>query len=100
MLAVTGATGQVGGRVAARLARMGLPQRVIVRDIAQAPVLPRADSVPASSYADAEAMRRALDGVDALFLVSARDRFGVNHISAKNNRPPPPYDRLEQHRAA
>jgi uncharacterized protein YbjT (DUF2867 family) len=45
-------------------------------------------------------MRRALTGISKLFLVSARDRFGVAHISAKNNVPPPPYDRLQQHQAA
>lgn len=35
MLAVTGASGQVGGRVAARLANLGRKQRLIVRDPAQ-----------------------------------------------------------------
>jgi NAD(P)H dehydrogenase (quinone) len=98
MLAVTGATGQVGGRVAARLASMGLPQRLIVRDASRAPVVSGAGIALASSYGDAAAMYRALLGIDTLFLVSARDRFGVNHMSAKNNTPPPQYDRLEQHR--
>jgi NAD(P)H dehydrogenase (quinone) len=100
MLAVTGATGQVGGRVAARLARRGLPQRLIVRDASRVPILPHAEIVQASSYGHAAAMRRALVGVSTLFLVSARDRFGVNHISAKSHTPPPQYDRLEQHRIA
>jgi uncharacterized protein YbjT (DUF2867 family) len=45
-------------------------------------------------------MRRALSGIDTLFLVSARDRFGVAHQSARNGVPPPRYDRLEQQRAA
>ena len=40
MLAVTGATGQIGGRVAVRLALLGLPQRLIVRDPSRAPRLP------------------------------------------------------------
>jgi NAD(P)H dehydrogenase (quinone) len=99
-LAVTGATGQIGSRVAYRLAKLGLAQRLIVRDPARAPFLPRAEIVQASSYGDAAAMRQALAGVKALFLVSARDRFGVAHISAKNKTTPPPYDRFQQQRTA
>lgn len=100
MLAVTGATGQVGRRVAARIAALGLAQRLVVRDPARAPLLPGAEIAAASSYDDAPAMRRALYGVDTLFLVSARDRFGVAHQSARNGVPAPRYDRLEQQRAA
>jgi uncharacterized protein YbjT (DUF2867 family) len=74
-----------------------LPQRLIVRDASRAPILPHAEIVQASSYGDAAPMRRALVGVSTLFLVSARDRFGVNHISAKSHTPPPQYDRFEQH---
>jgi NAD(P)H dehydrogenase (quinone) len=100
MLAVTGATGEVGGRIAARLAKLGLAQRLIVRDPARAPHLPRAESACASSYGDSIAMRQALSGIETLFLVSARDRFGVNRISALNHVPPPPYDRRQQQFAA
>jgi len=100
VLAVTGATGEVGRRVAYRLAGLGLNQRLIVRDSARAPHLPGAEIVQASSYGDAAAMSRALTGVETLFLVSARDRFGVAHISAKNHMPPPQYDRLQQQRNA
>lgn len=96
MIAVTGATGEVGGRVAARLSGLGLAQRLIVRDPARALRLPRAEIVQASSYGDAAGMSRALAGIETLFLVSARDRFGVAQISAKNHTPPPPYDRLQQ----
>ena len=100
MLAVTGATGQIGSRVASGLAALGLTQRLIVRDSARAPILPGAEVVQASSYGDFAAMLRALTDVHTLFLVSARDRFGIAHISAKNHTIPPPYDRLQQHRAA
>ena len=96
MLAVTGATGQLGGRVARRLARLGLKQRIIVRDPSRMPSLPGAEIVGVHSYGDAESMRPALKGIKTLFLVSARDRFGVAHISAKNRVNPPPYDRLQQ----
>jgi NAD(P)H dehydrogenase (quinone) len=97
MLGITGATGQVGGRIAASLAAVGLPQRLIVRDAARAPRLPGVEVVEASSYGDRAAMVRALSGVDRLFLVSARDRFGVAHMAAKNGAPPPrSYDRLKE----
>ena len=39
-LAVTGSTGEVGGRVAARLAKLGVEQRLVVRDPERAPMLP------------------------------------------------------------
>ena len=100
MLAVAGATGQLGSRVASRLARMGVTQRLIVRDSARAQVLSGAEVVEASCYGDTGAMLRALTGVRTLFLISARDRFGVNHAHARNHQLPPPYDRLQQHRAA
>ncbi len=96
MLAITGATGELGGRVAKRLAGLGLAQRVIVRDPSRMPHLPGAEIVQATSYGDADSIGQALKGIKTLFLVSARDRFGVAHISAKNRMKPPPYDRLQQ----
>ena len=39
MIAVTGASGVVGGRVARRPAARGLPLRLVVRDAARAPEL-------------------------------------------------------------
>ena len=100
MLAVTGASGELGGRVATRLAGLPVPLRLIVRESARAPVLPGVEVVEASSYGDVTAMFRALTGVRILFLVSARDRFGVAHLSAMNRTVPPPYDRLQQQRIA
>jgi NAD(P)H dehydrogenase (quinone) len=96
VLAIAGAGGQVGRRVAERLAVLGLAQRLIVRDPSRAPRVPGAETAIAASYGDAVSMQRALTGVHKLFLVSARDRFGVAHISAKNGVKPPPYDRLQQ----
>ena len=60
-LAITGSTGQLGGRVARRLADAGVPQRLLVRDPARAPQLPGATAVRAS-YGDADAVRAALEG--------------------------------------
>jgi len=71
LIGVTGATGEVGGRVARRLAERGRRQRLVARDPSRAPRLDGAEVVSASRYGDAEQMRSALDGVDALFLVSA-----------------------------
>ncbi len=100
MIAVTGAAGKLGGRVAARLAKLGIRQRLIVRDPARAPNLPGAEVACASSYGDPSAMGRALAGVDTLLLVSARDKFGILLMSALKKETPPPYDRLQQHLTA
>jgi NAD(P)H dehydrogenase (quinone) len=72
-LAITGSTGEIGGRVAARLAGRGIQQRLVVRDASRAPSLPGAAVVTASGYGDAAQMRAALEGADALFLVSGSE---------------------------
>ena len=81
--AVSGASGGVGGRVAARLASLGHPQRLIVRDEGRAPELPGAE-VARASYEDPEAMRRALDGVGTFFMVSASEAINRvrQHVAA------------------
>lgn len=71
-IAVTGATGQLGGRVARRLAAAGVAQRLLVRDISRAPALPGATPVRAP-YADRDAVRGALAGVETVFLVSGSE---------------------------
>ena len=73
MIGVAGATGGLGGRIAARLAARGVEQRQIVRDPARALSLPGAEVVQGGDYGDGEAMRRALEGVDVLFLPSAAE---------------------------
>jgi NAD(P)H dehydrogenase (quinone) len=73
LIAVTGATGAVGGRVARRLAELGVIQRLVVRDPARAPRLIGAQVVWGGSYGDGDQFGRALDGVETLFLVSARE---------------------------
>jgi uncharacterized protein YbjT (DUF2867 family) len=76
LVAVTGATGRVGGRVARHLADAGMAQRLLVRDAARAPLLDGAD-VAVAAYSDTEAVRRALEGVEVVLMVSAsesRDR--------------------------
>jgi NAD(P)H dehydrogenase (quinone) len=78
MIGITGASGGMGTRVAERLATE--PIRLIVRDAARAPSA-GAEVREASSYGARDEMRAALDGVDTLFLIPARESA----------------DRLEQH---
>ncbi|MDO4899642.1 SDR family oxidoreductase [Actinomyces sp.] len=79
-IAVTGATGKVGGRVAELLHDADLRQRLLVRNPLKAPAW--ADDVAVASYGQADAALRALEGVDLLFMVSAAESA----------------DRLEQHK--
>lgn len=82
-IAITGATGQLGSRVAALLAERGVAQRLCVRDPARAPKAAGAEVV-ATDYADTTGFRDALSGVSTLFLVSAHEgpeRMGL-HRSA------------------
>jgi uncharacterized protein YbjT (DUF2867 family) len=84
MLGTTGATGEIGGRVARRLAKLGKTQRLIVRDPARAPELPGTEVVSFGGYDDPDGMVRAFTGITTLLLVSARETA----------------DRLEQHKLA
>jgi NAD(P)H dehydrogenase (quinone) len=80
-VAVTGATGQVGGLVARALADdLRTDLRLVVRDPARAPDYDT--DVRACTYADLDAAVAALDGADVLFMVSAAEAA----------------DRREQHR--
>ena len=80
-IAVTGATGALGDRVARLLADRGQPLRLLVRDTDRAPDLPDCE-VAAAPYADAEAVKSALEGIRTVFMVSASEAE----------------DRLDQHR--
>jgi uncharacterized protein YbjT (DUF2867 family) len=75
VIAVTGATGTLGGRVAARLAAAGAePLRLVVRDAARAPQMPGAEVVEnPGGYADPAGFRAALEDVDTVYLVSAAE---------------------------
>jgi uncharacterized protein YbjT (DUF2867 family) len=87
-VAVTGATGNLGRRVASELSSRGVQQRLIVRDPARAPQLPGAE-VAVASYEDSEAMARALDGTDTLFLVSGHedlDRVSLHRRAVEGAR--------------
>jgi NAD(P)H dehydrogenase (quinone) len=84
LIAVTGATGEVGGRVARRLADRGIAQRLVVRDASRAPRLEGAEVATASNYEARDEMEAALRGAATLFLASGEE--------ARN--------RVEQHKTA
>jgi len=79
LVAVTGASGRLGSRLAFRLAAEGARQRLIVRDPARAPrlsdgrALPECQVAVADGYHDGDAMRAAFRGVRTVFLVSGRE---------------------------
>ncbi|WP_433952879.1 SDR family oxidoreductase [Curtobacterium flaccumfaciens] len=81
-IAITGATGNIGGAVSAALAADAVPFRMLVRDASRAPELPGTE-VAVATFADADASRTALQGVEVLLMVSAAEAE----------------DRLDQHRA-
>lgn len=83
LIAVTGATGAVGGAVAGLLAERGVPQRLVVRNPAKAPAV-GAEVRPIGGYADGPGLTAALDGVDTLFLIPAQeaeDRLGEHRTA-------------------
>ncbi|MCH0541919.1 NAD(P)H-binding protein [Streptomyces sp. MUM 203J] len=73
VIAVTGAGGRVGRLVAARLSDRGVAPRLLARNPARLPDLPGTVKAPAAEYGDRAGMRAALDGADALLLVSAHE---------------------------
>ncbi|TYQ02793.1 UNVERIFIED_ORG: NAD(P)H dehydrogenase (quinone) [Gordonia westfalica J30] len=76
-IAVTGATGQLGGLVIGELLARGVPAAgivAIVRDEAKATDLAsKGVQIRIASYEDRDALRRALDGVDKLLLISGSE---------------------------
>lgn len=81
-IAVTGATGALGGMVARHLADLSISQRLLVRTPANAPQLLHAN-VRQASYDNRATSQAALFGTDTLFMVSASESV----------------DRLDQHRS-
>jgi uncharacterized protein YbjT (DUF2867 family) len=71
-IAVTGASGGVGGFVARNLAARQLPQRLLVRTPSKAPKLPHSE-VHQAGYSDHAAASAALEGVHTLLMVSASE---------------------------
>jgi NAD(P)H dehydrogenase (quinone) len=72
MIAITGATGAIGSRVAAVLADQNHPLRLLVRDPSRAPRL-AAEVAVFADYTDGDGARVALAGCDTMLLVSGRE---------------------------
>jgi uncharacterized protein YbjT (DUF2867 family) len=100
MIAITGSTGYVGNRVAAGLAQLSFPLRLIVRDPKRAPVLPGAQVSQIASFGHTEEMKQALRGAKKLFLVSAHDQMEIARQCAIKKISPPAYNRIQQHISA
>lgn len=82
-IVVSGATGQIGGRVARLLDATGVRQRLIVRDPTRAPDVTHVEVATIGSYRDTDGVRKALDDAGPVLMVSAQESE----------------DRLDQHRA-
>ena len=72
LIAVTGATGALGGRIVRHLEAGGAPLRLVVRDPARAPAVDGAE-VARAAFEDEPAMRAAFTGARTLFLVSGHE---------------------------
>lgn len=72
-IAVTGATGFLGGLVARTLADQAVPLTLLVRSAARAPQLPNTQVVETAGYADLGANTAALHGASVVFMVSAAE---------------------------
>ncbi|GAA0625017.1 SDR family oxidoreductase [Streptomyces crystallinus] len=73
VVAVTGASGAIGGRVARRLAERGVATRLVGRSPERLPDLPGAVKAAPAAFGDAVAMRDALAGAGTLLMVSAHE---------------------------
>jgi NAD(P)H dehydrogenase (quinone) len=78
LIVVTGASGQVGRRLALRLAAEGAHQRLVVRDPDRAPSIPGTSTEVVTSPGDHDvrSMRAAFAGARTVFLVSGREAAG------------------------
>lgn len=93
MILVTGATGNVGRRVVARLLAAGHGVRAVTRDPSRA-ALPGPVDLVAADLADPETLRPHLEGVHAVFLVwpfvdpaAARGAAQVAHVLTSAGSP-------------
>ncbi|GAA4031948.1 SDR family oxidoreductase [Streptomyces plumbiresistens] len=84
---VTGAAGNVGSRVVTELGERGIPVRAFVRDPDRAAaVLGGETELAHGDFAEPASVRRALDGIERMFLLCANDprqvEYGTNAIDA------------------
>ncbi len=83
VILVTGARGNIGSRVVARLVEGGARVRALVRRPAEAGLPPAVEVVP-GTYEDASALKAAMDGVQAALFVTAGPALATQdgHLSA------------------
>ncbi|MGO4703024.1 NmrA family NAD(P)-binding protein [Dyella sp. 2RAB6] len=92
MYAITGITGQVGGAVARALLANGAAVRAVVRDAAKGePWRALGCEVAQAGHEDADALARAFEGADGVFLMMPPDydpapRFPLIHALAERFR--------------
>jgi len=86
-LAVTGATGAIGGQVARILADAGVGQRLLVRRVANAPHLPGATAVMFLRGSRSGHQKHTV-GVDLLFMVSASEDADRSISTGHSSMPP------------
>lgn len=80
-IAITGATGHIGGEVARILTDAGMPLRLIARSVSRLPQLPGTETAEAS-FSDRDRAAATLTDIDIVFMVSAAESA----------------DRVDQHR--
>jgi NAD(P)H dehydrogenase (quinone) len=75
VIAITGVTGGIGGRVARRLEADGVRVRGVARDLARVPAIAGLEAVEMGreGYRDQTALTEALGGCDTVLLVSASE---------------------------
>ncbi|MEQ0558361.1 NAD(P)H-binding protein [Amycolatopsis sp. NEAU-NG30] len=79
MILVTGATGTVGREVLRLLAGRGVPLRAMTRDVARLPSHEAKVEVVRADFEAPETLRAAVDGVDAVFLLTAPGSWVPGH---------------------
>ncbi|MEO8876605.1 MAG: SDR family oxidoreductase [Polyangiaceae bacterium] len=75
LIAVTGATGELGRRVARLLADRNVAQRLVVREAKRAPDIPGVE-IAVADYGTPDALKKAFSGAKTLFFVSAHEAPG------------------------
>lgn len=71
MILVTGASGNVGSQVLKALVRSGQPVKALYRTSADAAKAPSGMKTTIADFADSASLKRALDGIEKVFLVCA-----------------------------
>lgn len=80
MILVTGATGNVGSQVARELRDKGVPVRAFVRDPKRAAaILGQGIDLSRGDFAEPASIRRALEGIERLFLACSNDPRQVEY---------------------